>query len=414
LSYVLLHLWPWVSAGDFWLRLPSAVLGALAAPLAWAWVRRIGSPAEALLTGLLVAAMPLQVDLAQEARMYGLLLLLTALSLWLLDRLLVQPTSGALLAYAAIAACMLYTHYYGAFLIAGEGAAVLLAFRSHYKGARAALGALAVAAVLFVPWLPVLASQAAAIRGDYWIESPTLTTLWVTFRDLAAHTPPDEPFRIVLRVAYVIQAGLLILGAVVAWRRPRQRVAACLLVLPIAMALGMSILVAPIYAVRYVSPVGLGFALLLSRGAFSLTNRLALPVVTIALLPPLLSLWFMYFDPGYGRADLRAAAQAITGMRQTDEVVLHLGDGTALPFDYYRVAQPAQVLTSNTRPDLCDALRRHSGGWLVTTYAPDDDDARDSAEAGITSPEYAADLTTAPPLRLLGVSVFRLRGTCNV
>jgi hypothetical protein len=341
--------------------------------------------------------------------------LLTALSLWLLDRLLVQPTSGALLAYAAIAACMLYTHYYGAFLIAGEGAAVLLAFRSHYKGARAALGALAVAAVLFVPWLPVLASQAAAIRGDYWIESPTLTTLWVTFRDLAAHTPPDEPFRIVLRVAYVIQAGLLVLGAVVAWRCPRQRVAACLLVLPIAMALGMSILVAPIYAVRYVSPVGLAFAFLATRGALSL-GRLAAPAVVVACLPMVLSLWFMYFDPGYSRADLRAAARVLATSRQPNEIVLHLGPSTAAPFDYYGVPQPGQVLLleTDTRGELCDALRSYPGGWLVSTYAVDDDDARDAAESAITTPSYASELVHEPPVRLLGVSLFHLTGGCNV
>jgi hypothetical protein len=421
LSYVVIHLWPWVTAGELGLRLPSAVLGALAATMAWAWVRGISSPGEALFTGLLVAVMPLQVDLAQDARMYGLLLLLTASSLWLLDRVLVRPTRARLLAYTLVAAAMLYTHYFAAFILAAEGLGALLTLRScKGRAVAGALAALVLAGVLFLPWLPVLAGQATSISGDYWIEPPRLATAWITFRDLAAHTPPDEPFRFILRVAYVVQVGLLVAGAAAAWRCPRQRVAICLLVAPISLALAVSVLVAPIYAVRYVSPVGLAFAFLLVRGAGTLrllpkpASGLWRPVVALACLPPVLSLWFLYFDPGYSRSDLRAAAQVITANRQPDEVVLHLSDFTAVPFTYYQVAKPEQVLQTDERSELCDALRGHAGGWIITSYAPDNEDHRLAAEAGIATPTYAGSLIQEPPRRLLGASVFHLHGPCNV
>jgi len=413
LNYVLYHLWPLTDAGDFWLRLPAALLGALAALIAWTWARRIGSPVQALLTGAFVALAPLQIDLAQEARMYGLLLVLTATSLWLLDRVLVCPRPFGVGGYALTCALLLYTHYYAAFLLAAEGLAALLALRTQYKsGAKLAIVALAAAGVAFVPWLPVLAEQASGIQDDYWIAPPTLTTLWVTFRELAAHTPPDAQLPFLLRLAYVVQAALIALGAVLALRAPRQRVAVLLGAVPLGLALGISLIVAPVYAVRYISPLGLAFAFLLARGATALSKPFAITGAAVAFFPVVVSLGPLYFDPGYSRADLRAAAAAINAERQPNDVVLHLGAFTATPFDYYRVAPPGTVLDTNDRTELCQALRGRSAGWLVTSYSPADDEARDLAEAGITSGAYAGDLVRGPPRRFVGLSVFRLAPDC--
>jgi hypothetical protein len=409
LSYALYHLWPGVDGGDFWLRLPSAVLGAVGAAVAWAWARRIGSPRQAALTGLFVAVAPLQIDLAQEARMYGLLLLLSALSLWLLDVLLTTPSRAAWLGYAATASLMLYTHYYAAFLLLAQGLSAVLAGR---VGVRWALTALVLAGLTFVPWLPVLVEQASSISGDYWIEAPRLSTLWVTFRELAAHTPPDEPFRLMLRVGYLVQAVLLGLGAAPAVRLPRQRAAVLFGVVPLALALGISVLIAPVFAVRYISPLGLAFGFLLARGITALPRLYAVLAAGVAFVPVVLSLGPLYLDPGYGSADLRSAAHAVQAARQPQDVVLHLGAFSGTPFDYYGVAQPARVLETNERTELCQALRPASRGWLVTAYAPDDGEARALAEAGITAPAYAGALVEEPPLRFLGVSVFHLTREC--
>lgn len=414
LHYVLYHLWPLVDAGDFWFRLPSALLGGLAVAVAWVWARRIGSPLQALLTAALVAVAPLHIDLAQEARMYGLLLLLVATSLWLLDVVLVSPRRFSVGAYAIVCALLLYTHYYAPFVLAAHGCCALLAMRTVdlARGARWALIGLVAAGVCFVPWLPVLLAQAASIRGDYWIEPPSLSTLWVTFRALSAHTPPDAQFYLLLRVAYVAQAALLVFGAVLAWRSARARAAVLLGGLPIALAVLVSVVLAPVFAVRYVSPIGLGLAFLLVRGATALPRPFAVAAIAVGFLPALLSLGPLYTDPGYSRSDLRAAALAVQSARAADDVVIHLGAFSAAPFDYYRVAQPAAVLETNDRAELCQAMRGHPAAWLVTAYPTADDAARTSAEAGITSSSYAADLAREPPRRFEGVSVFRLSGAC--
>jgi len=413
LNYVMYHLWPFVDGGDAWLRLPAAVLGGLAAIVAWAWVRRVGSPVQAALTAAFVALSPLQIDLAQEARMYGLLLLLCACSLWLLDRVVVCPRPLEVAAYALASALMLYTHYYAAFLLAAHGVAALWLLRepAFARGARCALLGLGFAGLSFVPWLPVLAEQARNIQGDYWIAPPTLTTLWVTFRELAAHTPPDATLGLPLRIAYVVQAGLILVGAVFALRQPRQRIAVLLGVVPLGLALGISLLVAPVFAVRYISPLGLAFGFLLVRGATALRPPFATAAAVIAFFPVLVSLGPLYTDPGYSRSDLRAAAAAIQARRAPNDVVVHLGTFTATPFDYYGVAQPGVILETNDRSELCAAITTHPAAWLVTAYPPADEEARQQAEDGITTPAYAGAITREPPLRFQGVSIFHLRPT---
>jgi hypothetical protein len=216
-----------------------------------------------------------------------------------------------------------------------------------------------------------------------------------------------------LRVGYVVQAVLLLVGAWLAWRCPRQRVAVLLGVVTLGLALGISLLVSPVFAVRYISPLGLAFGFLLARGITALPNPvLVAAAAVLAFMPVVTSLGPLYTDPGYGRADLRSAARAVQAARTADEVVLHLGAFTAAPFDYYQVAPPGLVLETNDRAELCRAMRGRTGAWLITAYLPDDPVAQQSAEAGIATPSYAEGLLEAEPLRFQGVSVFHLVGDC--
>ncbi len=414
LSYALYHLWPLLDAGDFWLRAPSAVLGALAAPLALLWARRIAGEWVGRATGFFVAAAPFQVELAQDARMYGLLLLLVAASLLALDHLLVEANPRWAIWYGALAAAMLYTHYYAALVLGAEGAAALLALRGpHRQGARLALVALAGSALLFLPWMPLLLAQVRDVRGGFWIDPPRLATLWTTFRALAAGTPPDAQLGGTLRAAYLAEVALLVAGGLATWSDARARVALLVLVLPIAAALLVSLLVAPVYALRYVSPAGIAFGFLAARAAGSIRQPWPRTLAALALFfPVVVSLPPLYLDPGYGRADLRGAAAFVRAARAPEEPIVHLGAFTSLPFRYYGVEPPAGELVTDERTELCDAIRTSGHAWLVTAYAPAADDARAAAEAGLLAPAYAGALVSAPPVRFLGVSLLHIDRTC--
>jgi len=81
--------------------------------------------AGALAAALLVALHADQVEHSRHVRMYGLGVLLAALTAWLLLRALRSERRAASwwAAYAVAAAALCYTHYYGAFTIASQLAA---------------------------------------------------------------------------------------------------------------------------------------------------------------------------------------------------------------------------------------------------------------------------------------------------
>ncbi len=71
-----------VQDNEFFLRLPSAVLGVLTVPLVFAVGRVIGGIRLGLVAALLFAVAPFQVRYGQEARMYALLTFLAVLVMW--------------------------------------------------------------------------------------------------------------------------------------------------------------------------------------------------------------------------------------------------------------------------------------------------------------------------------------------
>lgn len=163
-----------------WLRLPSALAGALGIPALYLFVRRLYGVREALLAAVLIAFGGTPIAFSQSARPYALLLLFACLSgaCWLpllralRDGARVAPAAGVAYALAAIATA--YSHYFGVLLVALQCAALLaLAPR------RAAPWVAAIAAA-GLPWLPAVLEDAGRTR--IWIGAPDLSQLPGTWR----------------------------------------------------------------------------------------------------------------------------------------------------------------------------------------------------------------------------------------
>ena len=187
LYFVLLHLWFAVAgSGDFALRFPSAAWGTLSIALVYALGRRVFDPRVGLVGALLFATNPFQVWYAQDARMYTQLAALGLAALLALDVALDRldrPGATAWrawpwLAYAALGALALSTHYYA--VIALALAAVYAVGRLLTRPADRARGWLAFLAaevgiaLLFLPWLP----RAAGLLSFPGWREPVTTTPW--------------------------------------------------------------------------------------------------------------------------------------------------------------------------------------------------------------------------------------------
>ena len=164
LYYALLHVWMgWFGTSDLAVRSLSGLFGVITVPLVWLAGRRLGNRTIAWAAMLLVATSPFAVHYDTEARMYSLVVLLTALGFLALDRSLRTPRPGNLIAVGVVAGLLLYAHYWSMFLLGTVLA--WLAFQAWRgreawrMGARRSLVAIAVGCLSFLPWVPTFLFQ---------------------------------------------------------------------------------------------------------------------------------------------------------------------------------------------------------------------------------------------------------------
>ena len=187
LYYWLLHLWMSVFGdGDVAVRSLSGVASALTLPVVWLVADRLGGRRAAWAAAFVLAVNPFAIRYATESRMYALVALEVALGLLAAIRALERPTLGRLGLVALAAAALLYTHYWGIYLLATAG--IVLVVRAWKREPSAAaldgpgsrpwrdrlvgpdgrvLAALAVGGALWAPWVPVFLDQTAH-TGTPW------------------------------------------------------------------------------------------------------------------------------------------------------------------------------------------------------------------------------------------------------
>ncbi|HVL82426.1 MAG TPA: glycosyltransferase family 39 protein [Actinomycetota bacterium] len=175
LYYLLLHAWMGVAGStDAAVRGLSLALGLMTIPAAFLCARAMFSERVAWVAAVLAAFNPFLGHYSTEARMYTLVALLALVAATTLARACLTDGYLPLVGFALSGTLLLYTHNWGAFLLAGAaGAAVYhLGWRRREPKRLASVGlALAAVAVLYLPWVPSLLHQAAH-TGAPWSRRP--------------------------------------------------------------------------------------------------------------------------------------------------------------------------------------------------------------------------------------------------
>lgn len=290
LYFAVLKLWMAVfGSSALALRSLDLVLGVATVALVYALARRVlGSRGWALAAAAWLALQPAHVLWAAQVRMYALAGFLAVLSGLLLLDALRDPSWRRWAAWTAAAIALVYTHYFGAFVVLAQGlhAVVTLARAPERRGLVRALVAGAAVGVAFAPWLGVVAAQSERVAALWWV--PPLTPsrlLWAWSR--TAGLMIEDEFTVPGGVAAwaIGTLALLVAAAVVraALQRDRGiRLCAWCTLLPVlagvavTLALGKNVVLA-----RYliVAQVFLPIAV-----AGAVRSRLALVPVAVALV----------------------------------------------------------------------------------------------------------------------------------
>lgn len=188
LYYILLHYWMAAfGRGDFAVRALSGVVSVGTLPVFWLAGRRMGGRTVAWVTFFLALSSPFAINYATTARMYSLMILLSLLGYLALDRALEDPTPGRRLAVAAVTAALLYTHYWGIYLVVVAGVWLAWRVRSQGRGGPV-LRAMAMGVAVWLPWAPVFAYQTLH-TGTPWTSSASPGDLLQVFADWSGGGP---------------------------------------------------------------------------------------------------------------------------------------------------------------------------------------------------------------------------------
>ena len=352
LYFLVLALWIKVfGASEVATRALSALGSTLALLLFHRFARRVAGERVAAFAAVLYACAPFSLRFAQEARMYGLLLPLTWAAFELTAAELARPVPrfGRV---ALVHLALLYTHAFGAF-VPLLGLLATLTVRGGRAAVRFAAWHVPVA-LAFAPWAWVMAEQARARAGGFWIGAPDLKSVHYLVYILAGGCPDasqvpvvEAVSRLAARLAYAL-VGAGVAGAW--WRRaadPRAwaaaRVALVGLWLPVALVFVVSHLAQPLFVDRYFLFLAPFFWLSIALAADLAPGRAGWAVVAayVALTAPVIA--DHYARPH--KEQWREAVAFAQGTGVPADVIVDTGGMTVL-IVYLPPGHPRQTTTA--------------------------------------------------------------------
>ncbi|GAB4518053.1 MAG: hypothetical protein Kow0047_29660 [Anaerolineae bacterium] len=366
LYYLVLHGWIGVLGdSEVALRSLSAVCSLLAVPIVYRLGRAIGGARVGILTAALVATSPLQIQYAQETRMYGLLTLFTALAMWGLAVMVRRSGRGSdpqgwdLLkpwaAYVIGTAGALLTHntavlFWAATWLAGwpywsQGV-------RNRRVRRSWLTAQAAILAIWAIWLPSFVRQSLMVYREFWIQPPTLGTIVWTFQGFYSAFVGDAfPLRplVDLWVWPWLILGLL------RWRHDRRwpvYLASLWLVAPLG-ELVVSIW-RPIFYLRTLMWVSVPVLLIVAVGVDAVRSakwrRVVLAGLLLIHLGGAANYYFFFEKEAWDEAAAYVAERV-----QPRDLLLFNATWVQIPFDYYFRRYDVEAVEHGVPVDLFDA-----------------------------------------------------------
>ena len=394
---------------EFALRSLSVFASLLSIAFAYALGKRLFGWTAAITAAILVALNTFSIYYAQEARMYALLALWSAASLWALAGFLRRPSWRWALALTLFNAAGLWTQYAFPFIMIAQGIVAVVwliaelrrgsflpsprnvregkltqanevcTWSAGVRGLMLYILANLLTILLYLPWIPTALHQLTTWpnTGDGTPVPQAFTTVmnWLTFGNAS---PGAE---------LAIPALLLLFGLLIVKRRTIWQVLIPVLwvVIPVGLFLALGLFRPD--NIKLLLPAQIGLALWIGRGVWVLGTlkpnygrRRDLVTRFSLFVPPATALlsviWLalivwdgvqpLYSDPAYQRADYRAIVQAIeANAHPGDAIILDAPNQQEVFHYYYTGTAPVYTLPQGLGGD--DIATRASVEKIIAT-----------------------------------------------
>lgn len=353
LYFLVLHYWiALFGEAEFTIRFLSVMFGFLAIFMMYKVGRLLFDRDSGLLASLILSLSTFHIHFSQELRGYSLMVLLALSSMYFFIKLLKEGRHVNYIAYVASGILLLYTHYFGLFVILAQNIYFLAYFMSSNKGKRLCLKKWVLLQaslfLLYLPWIGFLIRQTSVVQAGHflgWVPVPSPLSIIMTLYEYSGYYGPSAPMWVlissaVLLVLYLGLSAKPLLGfhglsLKSCWAKIRKN--SLLLTwffVPIITPLIISHLLAPIYWTRFTIPASLALYLLVAKGIKTLKSRsMRLSIITLIIILSLINTWGMYSVTD--NEQWRETANYIETNAKEGDLVLINAWYCHIPFDYY-------------------------------------------------------------------------------
>lgn len=356
--YVVLRLWSFVAGkSEFALRLLSVFAILLTAAGALNIGRRLGrhfSESLGIACSVLLALSLGTLWIAYEVRAYAFALMLFTWATAFLLAVLARPSLWRVLGYVALMSAALYTHYTALAGFVAHGVIALSAAlgtfqRFKWRAFLRAFSPLFLAALTFLPWLPIMIARGSADRSFYSGQiAPDLSLRVLTgFRVLGRQDDPEVALMWIGIYVLLIAAGILS-GLMLPSLRRALGVGLALSLPPIAITVVL-LMINPKLTGRYFWTAWLGLDVLVGITVVVALSALTQRETVRSVLVLVTTLAMVTLPTASGergappKSDFRAAYAHICTQGTPQDVIL-LRDGTLfVAHEYYGKLPPCET-----------------------------------------------------------------------
>ena len=166
---------------DFWMRFLSVALSSLAVFFIYKTADLLSGMKAGIIASLIFCFSNLQIVYAHQIRAYALLVFLSAVSIYLLIKLIKTDNKKTFILLGVVNALLLYTHFMGLVFVGLSGISLVIYFnqKTVFKNLMSAYW---ISILLFAPYLPIFLDRLLWVNGDTWAEPPTsMMSIYFTF-----------------------------------------------------------------------------------------------------------------------------------------------------------------------------------------------------------------------------------------